>query len=63
MPIKEFLRSRKFLFTCISVVIFLVGVFIFKMEPMNLAGAISVLTAPYLLSNVASRFASNKKEK
>ena len=51
------------MFTIISVVIFCLGIWVFGMEAMELAGAITVLTGPYLLTNVVSKFAPIKKEK
>ena len=60
MEFKQFLRSRKFFFTCLSVVIFLLGIWVFKMDCMNLATSITILTAPYLVSNVISKFAKPK---
>lgn len=56
MLINEFLKSRKFLFTCISVIIFCVGVWVFGNSPLDMASAITILTAPYLAANVVEKF-------
>lgn len=56
MLITEFLRSRKFLFTCISIVLFSIGVFVFKEGATEFATALTILFAPYLVANVAEKF-------
>ena len=62
MPIKDFLKSRKFLFTCISVIIFCIGVWVFNQAPIDMASAITILTAPYLAANVAEKFSNRNGE-
>jgi len=42
------LKSKRFLLTCISGVVFLVGSFVFKVEPVGLATGIGIILAPYL---------------
>jgi hypothetical protein len=61
--IRAFIKSRKFLFTAISVVIFTVGIWVFKQPPLELAKAITTLTAPYLMANVAVKAVDKIKNK
>ena len=55
MNIKQFLKSKRFFFTCISVVLFCVCVFVFKLAPMESAGAVTALLAPYLIVETIKR--------
>ena len=56
MPLKDFFKSRKFLFTVLSVVLWCVGVFLFKLEPIDAATSLTILFAPYLIANTITKF-------
>ena len=44
----QFFKSKRFLFTIISVLIFCLGVFIFHQPLIDMATSITILLAPYL---------------
>ena len=53
IKIKEEFKSRKFLFGILGTIIFCLSVWVFKMEPMATAGALTTLYAPFFIANVA----------
>ena len=52
------LKSKRFVITCISGIVFVSGVFFFHCEPFSLASGIGIILAPYLV--VESYKPSNK---
>jgi len=60
IPMKSFLKSRKFLFTVLSVVLWCVGVMVFKLQPMETASSLTILFAPYLVANVVEKLKKPK---
>jgi hypothetical protein len=42
------LKSKRFLATIVGVIIFIIGVFVFKIHSIELATGITILLAPYL---------------
>lgn len=52
------LKSKRFLATLISVIVFVTGVFFFKCDPVTLATGIGIILAPYL---AAETYSNSKK--
>ena len=52
---RKFLKSKRFFFTCISVIFFGIGLFVFKIDPIPLATGITTLLAPYLVVETIKR--------
>jgi len=42
------LKSKRFLVTLVSMIIFVIGTFWFKVDPVALAGGIGIILAPYI---------------
>jgi len=42
------LKSKRFLATVVSMIIFIIGVFFFEVKPVELATGIGIILAPYL---------------
>ena len=49
-------KSRKFIVTMIMTAIFLISIWLFNLDATNVASALGILYAPYLMANVAAGF-------
>jgi len=57
-------KSKRFLYSVVSLVAFLIGVLFFKLEPINFATGITILLTPYLAAQTfrGSTIKTNKDE-
>ena len=53
------LKSKRFIATIASGLIFIVGVFFFKVEPVGLATGIGIILAPYLIAETYKQSNTN----
>lgn len=55
------LKSKRFLLTVLAIVLFCVGTFIIKHDPVSMATGISIILAPYLAAQAYRKSDVNEK--